>query len=131
MSRYRAAKLASGPIVAVALGLVVTGDGQAAAQVFKKLSGIQIRAAFTDRQLTDEVHFRDVYERDGAFRSYATGRKITGKWFIHLDELCLGIPDPDGGCFEVRSSGTKVVMTPKGTGLPIEGVLEPISDRGR
>ena len=94
-----------------------------------KLSGTQIRARFSDRQVTDEVHWRDVYQRDGTFRSYAMGKVTMGKWFVHSDDLCLDLPEPDGGCFEVTSSGSWVVMTPRGTGLTLVGVLEPISDR--
>src|SRR5699024_12433638 len=36
--------------------------------------GAQIRAKFTEMQLTDEVHFRDVYDRDGTLRSYSDGK---------------------------------------------------------
>jgi hypothetical protein len=101
----------------------------ATANDLSKLSGAQIRARFSDRQIADGVHWRDVYERDGTFRSYLMGKTRTGKWFVHTDDLCLDLPGSDGGCFEVTFSSW-VVMTPKGeTGLTIVGVLEPISDR--
>ena len=32
-----------------------------------------IRAKFSGMQLTDEVHWREVYERDGTLRSYSMG----------------------------------------------------------
>ena len=41
----------------------------AAAENSQKLSGSQIRAKFTGMQLTDEVHWRYVYARDGTLRS--------------------------------------------------------------
>ncbi len=41
-----------------------------AAEHSQKLSGSQIRAKFTGMQLTDEVHWREVYDRDGTLRSY-------------------------------------------------------------
>jgi hypothetical protein len=81
------------------------------------------------RQFTDEVHWREVYQRDGALRSYSMGKLRTGKWLVHSDDLCIELPEPDGGCYEVTSSGSQIVMTPKGTGLTVEGVLQPISDR--
>lgn len=36
-----------------------------AAESFRKLSGAQIRAKLAGMQLTDEVHYRFVYDRDG------------------------------------------------------------------
>ena len=115
------------------LALLTLWSGSALAEDPRKedlrtLSGPQIRARFADRQLTDEVHWREAYQRDGTFRSYSMGRVRTGKWFVHSDDLCLDLPEPDGGCFEVASSGSWIVMTPRGTGLTTVGVLEPISD---
>ena len=57
------------------------------------------------------------------------GKTRTGKWFVRTDDLCLDLPGSDGGCFEVTASGSWVIMTLKGTGLTIVGILEPISDR--
>jgi hypothetical protein len=90
----------------------------------RKLSGAEIRAMFSGKQITDEVHWREVYERDGRLRSYALGKKQVGKWFVHADELCIDLPEPDGGCFDVTINGTQVVMTPKGLGLPVDGILQ-------
>ncbi|MFB9263138.1 hypothetical protein ACFFWD_08150 [Bradyrhizobium erythrophlei] len=111
------------------LAVLTLWSGGAWAEDLPKLSGAQIRARFSDRQFTDEVHWREVYQSDGTFRSYSMGKVRTGKWFIRSNDLCLDLPEPDGGCFEVTSSGSRVVMTPKGTGLTSVGVLEPISDR--
>ena len=47
----------------------------------QKLSGTQICARFSDRQLTDEVHWREVYQRDGTFRSYSMG-KVTNRKMV-------------------------------------------------
>jgi len=114
---------------AVAAGVVAfVVAGGATAENPKKLSGSQIRAKFAGMQLTDEVHWRDVYERDGTLRSYAMGSKKIGKWFIHSDELCLDLPEPDGGCFEVTATGTNFVLTPKGLGSPLEGILQAPPD---
>ena len=128
-SRSLRARTRVGHGAAGLLTLLTLWSGSALAEDLTKLSGTQIRARFSDRQVTDEVHWRDVYQRDGTFRSYAMGKVTMGKWFVHSDDLCLDLPEPDGGCFEVTSSGSWVVMTPRGTGLTLVGVLEPISDR--
>jgi hypothetical protein len=109
-------------------GLTVLDAGFVAAENLQKLSGAQIRARFTGKELTDEVHWRTVYERDGTLRNYALGSKKVGKWTIQGDELCVELSDPDGGCFEVALSGTRIVMTPTGLGLPYDGILRTISD---
>ena len=109
-------------------GLIVLDAGFVAAENLQKLSGAQIRSRFTGRELTDEVHWRTVYERGGTLRSYAMGSKKVGKWSIQGDNLCVDLPDPDGGCFEVALFGTRIVMTPTGLGLPFDGILQAISD---
>lgn len=118
-------------IAALASGvgsLLALDAGFVAAANLQKLSGAQILARFAGKELTDEVHWRAVYERDGTLRNYAMGSKRLGRWSIQGDELCVDLPDPDGGCFEVALSGTRVVMTPTGLGLPFDGILRAISD---
>ncbi len=61
-------------LVGAALGSISFEAGTMAAGNSRKLSGSQIREKFTGMQLTDEVHWRDVYSRDGALRSYANGK---------------------------------------------------------
>jgi len=119
------------PFIAVLAGigsLVALDAGFVAAENLRKLSGAQIRAKFAGKQLTDEVHWREVYERDGTLRSYSMGSKKLGKWAVQVDDLCIDLPESDGGCFEVKASGMHVVMTPKGLGLPVDGSLQAISD---
>ena len=103
--------------------------GAAAAGGFQKLSGRQIQARLAGMQLTDEVHWRYVYDRDGTLRSYSMGTKTVGKWAIEKDELCLYLKEPDDGCFEVSLSGKRIEMRPSGLGLPLEGVLQAPADR--
>jgi hypothetical protein len=100
-----------------------------AAENSRKLSGGQIREKFIGMQLTDEVHWRDVYDRDGTLRSYTLGTKKIGKWAIQKDELCLYFKEPDDGCYEVRLSKDRIEMKPSGLGLSIEGILQPPTDR--
>lgn len=64
-------------LVALAtLGLVLAQP--VIATTTKKLSGAQIRAKLSGMQLTDDVHYRIVYERDGTLRSYLMGVKKIG-----------------------------------------------------
>ena len=80
-------------------------------------------------QLTDEVHWREVYDRDGTLRSYSMGTKKVGKWTVGKDELCLHLNEPDDGCYEVSLSGQHIEMKPSGLGLTIEGILQTPADR--
>ena len=100
-----------------------------AAENAQKLSGAQIRAKFAGMQLTDEVHWRYVYDRDGTLRSYSMGTKKIGKWAVEKDELCLYLKEPDDGCYEVSIAGERVEMKPSGVGLSLEGVLQTPADR--
>ncbi|MGV7219033.1 hypothetical protein [Bradyrhizobium sp. UFLA05-112] len=110
-------------ILAALVGTAFDMSAVAAEDGLHKLSGPQIRAKLSGMQLTDEVHWREVYERDGRLRSYAMGKKMVGKWYVQADELCIDLPEPDGGCFEVNVSGETVVLKPTGLGLAADGVL--------
>lgn len=103
--------------------------GASAADNSQRLSGNQIRAKFSGMQLTDEVHWRDVYDRDGTLRSYSNETRKVGKWAIEKDELCVYFKEPDDGCYEVWLSGGRIEMRPSGLGLSIEGILQPPTDR--
>ncbi len=105
---------------AATLGSILVEVSTIAAESSRKLSGSQIRAKFTGMQLTDEVHYRDVYDRDGTLRSYSMGTKRVGKW---------AVKEPDDGCYEVARAGDRVEMKPSGLGLTIEGILQAPTDR--
>jgi hypothetical protein len=109
--------------------LALISAGGVAAENSEKLSGSQIRARFSGMQLTDEVHWRDVYERNGSLRSYALGKKTVGRWAVEKDELCLYYKEPDDSCYEVWLSGGRIEMMPSGLGLSIEGILQTPTDR--
>jgi hypothetical protein len=118
-------------IAALATGigaLVALDAGFVAAESLRKLSSAQIRAKFAGMQLTDEVHYRFAYERDGTLRSFAMGVKKRGKWVIDKDQLCLYLQEPDDGCYDVALSGQTFTLTPAGLGSPLDGILQPISD---
>jgi hypothetical protein len=116
-------------LVAATLGSISVEARTTAAENSRTLSGGQIRARFTGMQLTDDVHFRDVYDRDGTLRSYSMGTGKVGKWAVENDELCLYFKESDDGCYEVSLAGKRIEMKPSGLGLTIEGILQKPSDR--
>src|SRR5229473_4809687 len=116
-------------VAALTIGSVSLEISPAAAESVQKLSGAQIRSRFAGMQLTDEVHWRYVYDRDGRLRSYSMGTKKVGKWAIEKDELCLYLGESDDGCYEVSLSGGRIEMKPYGLGGTLEGVLQTPADR--
>jgi hypothetical protein len=116
-------------LTAATLGPVPFETGAAGAENLQKLSGTQFRAKFVGMQLTDEVHWRYVYDRDGTLRSYSMGTKKVGKWAVDKDELCLYLGETDDGCYEVSLSGNSIEMKPSGLGTTLEGVLQKPADR--
>jgi hypothetical protein len=110
-----------GSSVALDAGFVLAAD-------LRKLSEPEIRAKLAGMQLTDEVHYRLVYDRNGTLRSYSMGVKKTGKWTIEKDQLCLYLGETEDGCYEVTQSGERIEMTPVGLGGSIDGILQPAYD---
>jgi len=96
---------------------------------FQKLTGAQIRAKVAGMEISDEVHWRDYYERSGRISSMSMGRKRTGKWRVEQDQLCIELEKEPVNCYEVWVSGKKVKLQ-RGEGLiPLEGVIEPPTGR--
>ena len=100
-----------------------------AAEKFQKLSGSQIKARLAGKEITDEVHWADVFAADGTLTSYSMGRKITGKWRIQKDELCIEKGKDDSFCYQVWLAGGKVELRREGSNYPLEGVLQKQSAR--
>jgi hypothetical protein len=95
-----------------------------AAETLRQLDGGQIRSKLAGMELSDGVHSRDMFGRDGVLTSHAMGKKTAGTWRVRGDELCLTRPKEDESCYVVWAAGTKVELRRKGTDLPlIEGVL--------
>ena len=65
-------------------GLTALAMGASAvmADDFKRLKGSQIQAKFTGMEMTDEVHWSDVYGRNGTLTTYEMGDKRQGKWWV-------------------------------------------------
>src|SRR5215213_9667677 len=102
-----------------------------AAEKFQKLSGSQIRSRIAGMEITDEVHWADVFAANGTLTSYSMSRKKTGKWYVQKDELCIdrGTDDEGGICYQVWLAGNKVELRREGSNLPFEGVLQKQNTR--
>jgi hypothetical protein len=106
----------------VGLCAPLAGNG---AEQFQKLSGPQIRAKFPGMEMTDNVHWADVFGRNGDLTSYSMGKKKDGKWRIDKDELCVERGQDEGGCYQVWLSGKKVEFRREGLPTAVfEGVLQ-------
>jgi len=83
------------------LGVLVSGVNGFATERFQKLGGAQIRARFVGMEMTDNVHWADVFGPNGDLKTYSMGRKKDGKWRIENDELCVDRGKDHGGCYQV------------------------------
>ena len=111
--------------------LAVTALGSTAVteEKFQKLTGGQIRAKLADMELTDNVHWRDLYQRNGTVMSTSMGRKRAGRWRVEQDQLCIELEgEPIPTCYDVWISGKEVELRSEGL-LPLRGTLEPASGR--
>ena len=61
-------------------------------------------------EMTDEVHWSDVYGRNGTLTTYEMGDKRVGKWWVQKDELCQDRGKGLKACYEVWISGKKVEL---------------------
>jgi len=111
------------------LAVAALGASATAEEKFQKLTGGQIRGKLGGMELTDNVHWRDLYQRNGTVMSTSIGRKRIGKWRVENDQLCIefekeSIPT----CYDVWLSGKQVELRREGL-LPLQGTLEPASGR--
>jgi hypothetical protein len=117
-------------VAAIAIvALFVSSVDCRAAEKFQKLGGSQIRAKFVSMEMTDNVHWADVFGLNGSLKSYSMGRKKDGKWWIEKDELCVDRGQDDGGCYQVWLSGRNVELRRAGLPAAFEGVLQPPAAR--
>ena len=111
-------------VIVGALGTATQASSASAEERLQKLSGGQIRGKIAGMELTDEVHWRELYERSGTVMSNSMGRKRTGKWRVEKDQLCIEFDkEPPAKCYEVWTAGQKVELRREGL-LPLQGVLE-------
>ena len=112
----------------VLLAAATFGSGVAAEEKFHKLTGAQIRAKIAGTEVTDNVHWRDLYERNGSVMSNSMGRKRTGKWRVEKDQLCIEFEQEMPNCYEVLAWGRRTKLQHEGN-PPLEVVIEPPSSR--
>ena len=111
------------------LAVAALGSTAVTEEKFQKLTGGQIRAKLADMELTDNVHWRDLYQRNGTVMSTSMGHKRTGKWRVENDQLCIEFEkEPIPTCYDVWLSGKQVELRREGL-LPLQGILEPSSGR--
>jgi hypothetical protein len=109
--------------------VAVLASGALAEEKLQKLSAGQIRARIAGMELTDEVHWRELYGRSGTVTSTSMGRKRTGKWRVEKDQLCIEFEkEPPANCYEVWMAGKKVELRRQGL-LPLQGVVEQPTGR--
>ncbi|MGC2717483.1 MAG: hypothetical protein WA366_29340 [Pseudolabrys sp.] len=118
-----------GTAVTAATVVAALASGAAAEEKLQKLSAGQIRAKMAGMELTDGVHWRELYGRGGTVTSDSMGRKRTGKWRVEKDQLCVEFDkDPPAKCYEVWMSGKTVELRREGL-MPLQGVIEQPSGR--
>ena len=111
-------------LATAALCAIAVESWAQSAEKFQRLTGAQIQARVAGMEITDEVHWADVFAANGTLTSYSMGRKSIGKWRVQKDELCIDRGKDDGGCYQVWLSGKKVELRREGSTLPREGVLQ-------
>ena len=111
------------------LATAVWSSNAVAEEKFQKLTGGQIRAKLAGMELTDNVHWRDLYQRNGTVTSTSMGRRRTGKWRIEKDQLCIEFEnEPVPKCYDVWLSDKQIELRREGL-LPLQGTIEPPGGR--
>jgi hypothetical protein len=107
------------------LAAVLCSTSIGAAEKFQRLTGAQIQARFAGMEMSDDVHWRDLYERNGTVKSQSMGKHRTGKWWIANNELCIDLGKDSGGCYQVWVAGKKVELRREGLDSAIlDGTLQ-------
>ena len=116
-------------LAAAALCAIAVESWAQSAEKFQRLTGAQIQTRLAGMEITDEVHWADVFTANGTLTSYSMGRKSSGKWRVQKDELCIDRGQDDSGCYQVWLPGKKVELRREGSTLPREGILQKQSAR--
>jgi hypothetical protein len=110
--------------------LIFAASSSAKADTFRKLTGGQITSKLGGMEFTDEVHWREVYERGGDLRSYDMGKTRIGKWRVAADRVCV---DREGtgseDCYQLWIEGNRVEMRRESDQRdPAPGILRKPTD---
>jgi hypothetical protein len=89
------------------VSVAICSSGAAAEETFQKLTGAQIRGRIAGMEVSDEVHWRDFYDRTGRVTSSSMGHKRTGKWRIEKDQLCARVRARDAELLRSAGMGEK------------------------
>jgi len=118
-------------ILVIVLGPAFLGPGAKAEDKFRRLTGAQITARFAGMEMSDGVHWRDRYERNGTIASQSMGKDRSGTWRVEANEICVDFGSEQGGCYQVWFSGSKVEFRREGfDGAILEGALQaPVKKR--
>ena len=111
------------------LAVTTVGSTGRTQEKFQKLTAGQIRAKLAAMELTDNVHWRDLYQRNGTAMSTSMSRKRSGKWRVEKDQLCIEFENESvPKCYDVWLSDKQVELRREGL-LPLQGTIEPPSGR--
>lgn len=74
-----------------------------AADEFERLAAAEIRAKIVGNVVTDESHWSDRFEPNGALKAIELGQERHGTWKLSGDELCMTreAKKPVMECFEI------------------------------
>jgi hypothetical protein len=92
-------------------------------QGFKKLTGGQIRAAFVGKTFSDGTHFSNRYKADGTIEGVSMGKKISNKWKINKDTLCIA-DKTNELCYGVWMKGKEVKLNYEDSDVILEGSVK-------
>lgn len=94
-----------------------------AADEFRQLKGPEISTKLVGQEFTDEVHWAQVFERDGRLRTVSMGTAHTGTWRRQKNELCLTESSDSERCYQVWAAGNRIEMRRDDGTLPDAGIL--------
>ncbi|MDB5504727.1 MAG: hypothetical protein JWR89_4629 [Tardiphaga sp.] len=119
--------------ICILMILVFAASSSARADTFRKLAGGQIASKLGGMEFTDEVHWREVYERGGALRSYDMGKNRVGRWRVAADRVCV---DREGtgyeNCYQLWVEANRAEMRREADMRdPAPGILRAPTDQAK
>lgn len=90
---------------------------------FRKLTGAEVRRAFSGHEFSDDVHFTERFKPNGMVESISMGKKLTKKWRIVKNDLC--ITDSFGeACSEVWQKGKDIRLLRDSNDIGVDGFIK-------
>jgi hypothetical protein len=94
-----------------------------AGEPFRQIDAKEIVLRFEGQEFTDEVHWAQVFEKQGSLSSVSMGRRGTGIWRVEDDRLCLLSEDFPERCYDVWMSGNQAQLREAGIEFYEKGTL--------